>query len=158
MSAALQGEARVGRLLLASEGRSFAPEAIDAAAAWLEADGTMLVLSIARIWGSALGLPNPWLQPSRHEWKAQRDLVAAAIAALEARGVAATGKVVATRNAAGRIVKEVAAGGFEAVVMGADASKRRLVSPLFWDQEPQRVRRLSRLPVLLVGADHPRPP
>lgn len=144
---------KVGRLLLASEGRVFTPEAIAAAAERVAAGGNVLVFSIARIWGTALGLPNPWLLPSKPEWRAQGRIVADAVAALEARGVAATGKVIGARNAARRIVKEAELGGFEAIMMAADVSKPRLISGLFWSQEPQRVRRLASVPVFLIGPE-----
>lgn len=141
----------VGRLLLASEGRDFTPGAIAAATASVASGGSVLVLSVARIWGTSLGLPNPWLLPSKHEWQTQREIVAKAVDALEAHGIAASGKVAGARNAAKVIVKEAKIGGYELVIMGSDANKSRLVGELFWTQEPQCVRRMSAIPVMLIS-------
>jgi nucleotide-binding universal stress UspA family protein len=141
----------VGRLLLASEGRPISEAAIAVAMSHLAPGGEITILSIARIWGSALGLPNPWLLPSKQEWQAQRDLVAAAAAILAKHGITATSRVVGTRNAARRIAREAQLGGFETIVMSADPDRSRLIGELFWTQEPQRVRRLARVPVILVN-------
>ena len=109
------------------------------------------MLAIARIWGTGLGFPNPWLMPSRRELEAQRAQVASAIAGLAAHGIAASGRVIGTRDAAGRIAAEAAATGCEAIVMGADAPPRyRLLVDLWWSNEPYRVRRRARVPVVLV--------
>ncbi len=49
---------------------------------------------IARIWGSAFGVPHPSLMPTKSEWQARRELVTEAVDRLRRRGVEATGKVV----------------------------------------------------------------
>ncbi len=114
-------------------------------------DTAVSALAIARIWGSGFGFPNPWLMPSRRELDQQRAHVAAAIAALQARGVAATGRVIGTRDAAGRILAEARAIGSAAIVMGADAPPRyRLLADLWWSNEPYRVQRRGRDRVHLV--------
>ena len=93
------------RVLLASEGGRFAPEAVAFAARLAAPTGAPVhVLSIARVWGTALGFPNPNLYPSKQEWDQQRDLVGEAVRLLESRGLKATGQVIGTRNAAGRII------------------------------------------------------
>jgi nucleotide-binding universal stress UspA family protein len=110
------------------------------------------VLSIARVWGTALGFPNPNLYPSRQEWNAQRDLVANAVRALQARGLEATGQVIGTRSATRRIVAVARERGCDAIVMAADPPRHWFVSDFIWSQEPYRVRRRARVPVYLVPA------
>ena len=81
--------------------------AIDAAAKIARDDGRSVhVFSIARVWGSSLGLPNPGLLPTKQEWEAQRAIVNRAVRALERAGVEARGHVLATRKATKRIVGE----------------------------------------------------
>ena len=141
------------RLLLASEGRPFPPDAVDFAARLaLPAHAPFHVLSIARVWGTAFGFPNPNLYPSRQEWDAQRDLVANAVGALQARGLEATGQVIGTRSATRRIVAETRRRGCDAIVMAADPPRHWFVSDFIWSQEPYRVRRRARVPVYLVPA------
>jgi nucleotide-binding universal stress UspA family protein len=136
------------KVLLASEGRPFPPAAVEAAAEL--AGFSVRVLSIARVHGVAFGLPNPGLMPTRDEWQQQRDLVAKAVKALRKRGLAAEGQVIGTRKAAARIIAEATAYGCEAIVMAADPPRNRLVADFFWEQEPYRVRRRAKLPVILV--------
>jgi len=139
-------------LLLASEGRPFGPATLRRAAELALADGAeeVRILTIARIWGTSLGFPNPWLMPSRHEWQAQRDNVEAAIGALSLRGMVVSGEVVGTRNAARRIAREAERPGCSSIVMGADPRRSRLVGNLLWPHEPYRVRQRARVPVHLV--------
>ncbi len=138
------------KILLASEGRAFSRAAIVKVAELAGADGEVHVLSIARIWGVALGFPNPWLLPSKQEWAEQRDRVASAVMALKGMGRAATGSVIGARNAAKRINKEAVRLGCDAIVMGADARKSRFAIGLIWSQEPYRIQKKARLPVHLV--------
>jgi len=147
-------EAFSGRVvLLASEGRALPQDAVDLAVRLARTSGAEVhVLSIARIWGSALGLPHPGLMPNRREWQAQRDRVAEAVTRLQGRDVPATGQVVSGRNAARRILAEARRRGADAIVMAADPPRHWLLAGMIWSQEPHRVRRLARLPVYLVGA------
>src|SRR5437867_3267510 len=95
------------RLLLASEGRRFPEGVVDFVARLAQPNGAAVrVLSIARVWGTSLGFPNPNLLPSRHEWEEQRAIVEAAVRALTGKGIAATGQVLGTRHATRRIVGE----------------------------------------------------
>ena len=137
------------RVLLASEGRRFLPDAVEFAAALA---APVHVLSIARVWGTAFGFPNPNLYPSRQEWDRQRELVAEAVQALERHGLKATGQVLGTRNATRRIVDVARRTGCGAIVMGADPPRHWVVADFVWSQEPYRVRRRARLPVYLVPA------
>ena len=146
-------------LLLASEGRPFSPRswqiAIDLAR---PARARITVLSVARIWGTSLGFPNPWLMPSAQEWTAQRAQVDTALRALQAAGLEATGRVVGSRNAARLIAREARKLGCDAVVMGADPPRHWLMAGLLWSQDPYRVRRRAGRPVhLALEGSGPRP-
>ena len=138
------------RILLASEGRSFSDAAI-ARVVELAAPGAHVhVFSIARIHGTAFGMPTPGLLPTRAEWAEQRELVDRAIKRLRRRRLTADGHVLGTRNAAKKIVQEAVAHDCEVIVMAADADRNRFVATAMWSQEPQRVSRRAKLPVHLV--------
>ena len=141
------------KVLLASEGRRFPADAV-AFAARLAAPRSVPVhvLSIARVWGTAFGFPNPNLYPSHQEWDQQRDMVAEAVRALEQQGIKATGRVIGTRNATRRIVQVAQRTGCGAIVMAADPPRHWAVADFDWSQEPYRVRRRAKLPVYLVLA------
>jgi nucleotide-binding universal stress UspA family protein len=141
----------VRSILLASEGRPISPAAVDFAARIAERSNAAIhVLSIARVWGTSFGLPNPGLLPNKREWDEQRRIVADAVTALRQRGVAASGHVLGTRHAAKRIVDEARQHRCDAIVMAADPPRHWLVANLLWQQEPYRVRRRASLPVYLV--------
>jgi nucleotide-binding universal stress UspA family protein len=138
-------------VLLASEGRPFGPATLRRAAELARMErADIRILTVARIWGTSLGFPNPWLMPSKHEWQQQRDTVAAAIGALSSRGVVASGEVVGTRNAARQIVRKAERLGCSSIVMGAEPPRSFLMGNLLWSQEPHRVKRRARVPVHLV--------
>jgi nucleotide-binding universal stress UspA family protein len=139
--------AGVRRVLLASEGRAIPKRAVDYAARF---GAPVHVFSVARVWGTSLGLPNPGLLPTRKEWDEQRRLVTTAVKALRKRGVEADGHVLGTRKATRRIVGEAERLGCDAIVMAADPPRGRLVADLMWSQEPYRVRRRAKIPVYLV--------
>jgi len=84
-------------VLIATSGISI-PPAVIRQAVELSGGRPVAVVSIARIYGSALGLPNPGLLPTRKEMEEQRALVAKAIDRLERSGVEAWGQVAATRR------------------------------------------------------------
>ena len=108
------------------------------------------VFAIARIYGVGFALPAPGLRPNRKEWQDQRDSVTEAIRLLEKHGVRADGNILGTRKATKRIVGEAKRLGCEAIVMGADPPRNRLVADLLWSQEPYRVLRRAKVPVYLV--------
>jgi nucleotide-binding universal stress UspA family protein len=145
------GTLAIRSLLLASEGRPIPHAAIDFAARIAGTSGVSVhVLSIARVWGTSFGLPNPGLLPSKREWDEQRRLVAEAVASLQRRGIQATGQVLGTRGAAKRIVAEAARHRCDAIVMAADPPRHWLIANLLWSHEPYRVRRLAGIPVYLI--------
>jgi nucleotide-binding universal stress UspA family protein len=139
------------KILLASEGRTLPPGAVDFAAQLAKrSQAPVHVFSIARIWGTSLGLPMPGLLPSKGEWDAQREHVTEAVKALRKQGIDADGHVVATRKGSKRIVAEAERTGCDVIVMAADPAKPWLLADFMWSQEPYRVRRRSKIPVFLV--------
>jgi hypothetical protein len=105
-------------VLLASSGapisRAAARRARD-----LAAGGPVAVISILRVYGSAFGLPNPGLMPTRRERDEQVGIVDRAIRDLERLGCAADGQVTATRSAGRAIAKAARARQVSYVVMDA---------------------------------------
>jgi nucleotide-binding universal stress UspA family protein len=138
-------------IILASEGRPIPQAATKFAWRMAEKAGAeVYVLSIARIWGTSLGLPNPGLMPNKRELKEQYDHVAGAITWLKRRDISASGQVTGTRNAAKLILTEARRRRADAIVMAADAPQSWFISGMIWSQEPYRVRRLASIPVYLV--------
>jgi nucleotide-binding universal stress UspA family protein len=140
----------VERLLIASEGRaipwSVLQQAFDLAR---PRTAKCRVISIARVFGTSLGFPNPGLLPSKREWDAQRLIVRETVSALKKAGFAATGQVVGTRKATKRILAEAEAFGADAIVMGCDRDRGR-VGDFVWAHEPYRIARRADVPVYLV--------
>ena len=144
----------VERILLASEGRPFSKAAIARTVELARPEGASVhVFSIARVHGVAFGLQTPGLRPSKAEWAEQRAQVTAAIKALKKKGIEAEGHVLGTRKSTRRILDEAAKERCDAIVMGADPDRMRLISDMLWEQEPQRVRRRAKIPVILVVED-----
>jgi nucleotide-binding universal stress UspA family protein len=138
-------------VLRASEGRAIPAAAIERAAQLArERGGGVHVFTIARVWGTSLGMPNPGLLPSKREWDVQRAVVGDAVKELKRLGVEASGHVLATRKATKRIVGEAERLGCGVIVMAADPPRNRLVADLMWSQEPYRVKRRAKVPVDLV--------
>ena len=141
----------VRAVLLASESREIPTSAIDLAARIAKRSGAPVhIFSIARIWGTSFGFPNPGLNPTRREWDEQYHNVEKAIGRLERKGVEADARVVATRAGAKRIVREARRLECDAIVMGADPRRHVLIRNFMWGQEPYRVQRRARIPVFLV--------
>jgi nucleotide-binding universal stress UspA family protein len=136
--------------MVASEGRPFAHPVLVRAmelARPLHAD--LFVMTIARVWGTSLGFPNPGLQPTHKEWDEQRLNARRAVEALEKAGFEARALVLATRRPRKRLLQEATLRGIDAIVMGSDED-RGLLGDFLWSQEPQRVARRARIPVYLV--------
>jgi nucleotide-binding universal stress UspA family protein len=141
-------------ILLASEGRPIPRSAMKLAKRLAEKTGAEVhVLSIARIWGTSFGLPNPGLLPNKREMQERHESVASAVTWLKRSDIAASGQVSGTRNAAKRILAEARRRGADAIVMAADPPLNWFVSNMVWSQEPYRVRRLAPIPVYLVIDD-----
>jgi nucleotide-binding universal stress UspA family protein len=151
-SAARAGEAGGHRVLLASEGRPFSDEAVRLAARLAREEGCEVrVVSIARVWGTSLGLPHPGLRPNKREMAQHEDHIAKAIRALKRAGVRSDGHIIASRKATRSILAEAARQHARAIVMGADPPRNRFVADMMWSQEAHRVRRRADVPVHLVG-------
>jgi alkylated DNA nucleotide flippase Atl1 len=86
-------------VLIASNGLPIPPAAIRQALAVAQGE-PVAVVTIARIYGSQLGLPNPGLMPSKKEMAEQRAIVEKAVAAIEKGGSEAWGQVAASRKPA----------------------------------------------------------
>ncbi len=82
------------------------------------------VVSLARIYGSALGLPNPGLLPTQRELSDQRDRVGRALGALRRAGLTASGQVAATRRPGRTIAKVARAHGARYVILVAPGQAR----------------------------------
>jgi nucleotide-binding universal stress UspA family protein len=144
-------EIEVRAVLLASEEREIPSEAVQLAARIARrCRAPVHVFTIARVHGTTFGFPNPGLYPSKREWDTQRANVDKAVMALKRKGIEADGRVVGTRAAAKRIVREAHRLECDAIVMGADPPRRRLLADFIWSQEPYRVRRRADVPVYLV--------
>ncbi len=141
----------VRAVLLASEQREIPVKAVDLAARIAKRSGAPVhVFTLARIWGTSLGFPNPGLNPSKREWDEARGVADKAVLRLRKKGVHANGRVVGTRQGAKRILKEARRLGCDAIVMGADPRRGWFVGDFMWSQEPYRVQRRADLPVYLV--------
>jgi nucleotide-binding universal stress UspA family protein len=142
------------RILLASEGRAIAPATVDRVIELASRSGASVhVLSIARVHGVSFGMPNPGLLPTKAEWKEQHEIVATAVKRLRRKGIEADGQVLGTRKTTKRIIGEAKQEGCDAIVMAADPDRNRIIGDMIWSQEPQRVRRKARVPVILVADD-----
>jgi nucleotide-binding universal stress UspA family protein len=104
------------------------PKAVIRRAVQMSGGRPVAVVSIARIYGSSLGLPTPGLLPTRKEMEEQRALVADAIARLERAGVEAWGQVASTRRYAKTIAQAARARGVDDVlVVSPDAPRWRRI-------------------------------
>ena len=136
---------RFQRILLATDGRPI-PDATIARALELVPfwGASVRVFSIVRIYGHSGVMPN------ERDWGRQRTVVADATKRLRSRGVEVEGDVLATRRPARQICEEASKHDCNAIVMTANPDRNRLIGEILWSQEPQRVRRLARVPVFLV--------
>jgi len=139
-------------ILLATVGEPFDKVVVDRAVTLAGKSHPVIhVLSIARIWGTALGLQHPSLRPSKREWQVQAELVADVVKQLERRGFTSKGRVVATRNPAKAIASEAIATKADVVIMGRH--RPTLWSRLQRQDETGRVARRSRIVVDIVQLD-----
>lgn len=81
-------------------------------------------MTIARVHGSAFGLPNPGLMPSAREREEQRTIVSTAIDRLGRHDVTADGQVIVTRNGARAIARVARTPGARFVVLDAPRQGR----------------------------------
>ena len=110
-------------VLIASAGEPIPQAAVSRAVA-LSGGQPVAVVSLARIYGSALGLPNPGLMPTQRELADQRDRVASALAAVERAGLRGWGQVAATRRPGRTIARVARARGARYVIVVAPSQPR----------------------------------
>ncbi|HEX3795922.1 MAG TPA: hypothetical protein VHV57_15620 [Acidimicrobiales bacterium] len=103
-------------VLIASTGEAI-PRSVIRDAVRTSEGGAVAVVTIARIYGSALGLPNPGLMPTRKEMNEQRAHVEEAIRLIEKAGAEAWGQVAATRKSAKTIAEAAVARGVAHVIV-----------------------------------------
>jgi hypothetical protein len=103
-------------VLIASNGEKI-PGAAIRQALRLSAGRPVAVVTIARIYGSSLGLPNPGLMPTRKEMNEQKEIVQSAVSALEKGGAEAWGQIAATRRPSKSIAQAAAARGVHHVLV-----------------------------------------
>jgi nucleotide-binding universal stress UspA family protein len=146
------GSSTAQRVLLASEGRRFSDEVIDFAADLARArDGRVRVLTIARLWGTGLGLPHPGLRPNKREMAEHEANIERALQRLKNAGIEADGHIITTRHPCKSILGEARRQACGVIVMGADQPRNWLIRDFMWSQEPYRVRRRASIPIHLIG-------
>jgi hypothetical protein len=119
MGASAVGARPLPSILLASTGKPFEREVVDHAIAMAGSPASFVhVMSIARIWGTSLGIQHPGLFPSKREWKEQLEIVGNAVRSLKNAGLDARGGVIATRNPSKVIAREASRLGCSAIVVG----------------------------------------
>jgi hypothetical protein len=84
-------------VLIATNGLKI-PPAVIRQALTLSAGEPVAVVTIARIYGSSMGLPNPGLMPTRKEMATYKELTENAVAAIERGGSVGWGQVAASRK------------------------------------------------------------
>jgi hypothetical protein len=135
--------------MLASPGAAFDRSVVEEAiAAAQEPRSFVHVLSIARIWGTALGIQHPGLFPSKREWQQQLEIVGNAVRIIKRSGLDARGGVIASRHPSKVIAREAKRLGCRGIVIGSP--------PVSWwmglllQDEAWWVQRRSSVPVLAV--------
>jgi hypothetical protein len=93
------------------------PPAVVRAALKRSGGGAVAVVTVARIYGSAMGLPNPGLMPTRKEMETQKSQVEKAIRLIEKAGGEAWGQVAASRKPVKTIAQAAKARGVREVIV-----------------------------------------
>lgn len=120
MSAAAANAPPLPSILLASWGERFDPSVVDHATTVARSTGSFVhVLSIARIWGTGLGIQHPGLFPTKREWQDQLEIVGDAVRTLRRAGLEAKGGVIASRNPSKVITRQAGRFGCSAIVVGS---------------------------------------
>jgi hypothetical protein len=103
-------------LIAAPMGDPIPPTAVRAALA-RSGGGPVAVVTIARIYGSSMGLPNPGLMPTRKEIEVQKGQVDRALRLIEKGGGQAWGQVAASRKPAKTVTQAAKARGVRHVIV-----------------------------------------
>jgi nucleotide-binding universal stress UspA family protein len=143
------GAPPIPSILLASPGAAFERAVIDHAVKLARKPRSFVhVISIARIWGTSLGIQHPGLFPTKREWQAQLEIVGDAVRQLKGAGLEARGGVIASRNPSKVIARQAAHLQCSAIVIGW--------RPLSWwmtyllQDEVWWLQRRSKVPVVHV--------
>ncbi len=113
------------RILLVSIASPIYPDVIQTAINLASPEHAKItVLGLARVFGTAFGLPNPMLQPTRREWDAQRGHVDEAAKILRRKGFDVRVALARARNAPKMIARWGTAKNFHAIVV-ADPDRPR---------------------------------
>jgi nucleotide-binding universal stress UspA family protein len=146
-------ELTIQRVVIASEGRAIPWNVLQMAFTLARPETARVrVVTIARVFGTSLGFPNPGLLPSKREWDEQRLIVRQTVEALKKAGFEASGHVIGTRKATKGILSEATAFKADAIVMGCDPD-RGMLGDFNWAHEPYRVARKAGVPVYLVPVE-----
>jgi nucleotide-binding universal stress UspA family protein len=136
-------------ILLASPGGAFDHAVVERAATLARSPRSFVhVVSIARIWGTSLGIQHPGLFPTKREWQAQLEIVGDAVHQLKRAGLETRGGVIASRNPSKVIARQAARLQCSAIVIGW--------RPLSWwmtyllQDEVWWLQRRSKVPVVHV--------
>jgi hypothetical protein len=101
------------------------------------------VVTIARIYGSSMGLPNPGLMPSRKEMAAQKSQVEKAVARIEKGGSEAWGQVAASRKPVKTIAQAAKARGARHVIVVRTPQSKRWRAVVEGDMVKEIARKLG---------------
>ena len=99
-------------------------------------EAAVTMVHVARVWGTALGIQHPALQPSAGERSAAQDLVVRAALQLHAHGVEAEALVTSGRDTGKALAATARRGGASAIVVGRSAAGR--LSRLLRGPDPAR--------------------
>jgi hypothetical protein len=110
-------------VLIASSGEPIPPSAVRWALA-LSGGEAVAVISLARIYGSSFGLPNPGLMPTKRELQDQRSQVDKVVRLIEQKGNEGWGQVAATRRPVKTIVAAARARGVRHVIVVSPETAR----------------------------------
>ncbi len=112
-------------LIAAPLGDPIPPAAVRAALA-RSGGGPVAVVTIARIYGSSMGLPNPGLMPTRKEIGTQKSQVEAALRRIEKGGSEAWGQVAASRKPVKTIAEAAKARGGSSCDRRPDSAQQKM--------------------------------
>ncbi len=139
-------------VLIASNGSPI-PVAALRAALRLSAGDAVAVLTVARVYGSSLGLPNPGLMPSRREMAEQREIIDRAMRSLEKGGAETWGQIAATRKPGKAIAQAAQARGVRHVLVVRPEQQARWRQIVEGDLVKEVARRLA--PAVSVNGVNP---
>jgi hypothetical protein len=118
---------------------------------------SVVVFSVARIWGTRLGLPNPGLYPNKREIDEQRTIVRDAADALRRKGFEVRTRVGSARSAGKAVGWEAGRLGCHAIVVGDPMTEAKRWERLLKGDEANHVQRYAKVPVHVVPIAAPDP-